>query len=100
KIFQELFDLGFAQVRISIGIEQASFSRHQRAAAIHFNRTTFENHPRREERQTAQVRDVLWNGVVQIERRIFAAPGVVAPIDDGSLALAIAFADEKDWAMV
>ena len=56
--------------------------------------------PRREERQIAQLGDVLGNGVIEIEGRIFAAPGVVAPIDDGALAPAVLVAHQKNRAVI
>ena len=44
--------------------------------------------PGGKKRQPAQLRDMLGNRVIEIERRIFVAPGVVAPIDDGPFAAA------------
>ena len=46
------------------------------------------------------MRDVPGNDIVQIERRIFPAPGVVTPVNDRPFPRALVVANEKNGAMI
>src|SRR6059036_3217063 len=86
KIAQVLLDLLLRQLRIAVRIQQTGFGGQQRAAAVDFDRPAFQDDPGREHRQLPQFCDVLGNRVVEVERRVTAAPGVVGPIRDGAFA--------------
>ena len=45
-----------------------------------------EDHPRLEQRQAKRVRHLHRDRIVEVERRVLAAPRVVAPVDDGVVA--------------
>ena len=99
-IAQVLFDLPLGQVRIAIGVQQTRLGREQRPVAVHVNRAAFQNDPRREEGELPQIRDVLGDGIVEVERRVFAAPRVVAPVNDRPLVDAVVVAHQKNGAVI
>ena len=88
------------QLRIAVRIQQTGFRGQQRAAAVDFDRPAFQDDPGREHRQLPQFCDVLGNRVVEVERRVTAAPGVVGPIRDGAFAHAAVVTREKNRAVI
>src|SRR5204863_506878 len=76
------FELCFAEIGITIWVEEASFSGEQAAFSIHFDRPAFHDDARREERQFSETRNPLRDDIIQVEWRVLAAPRIVAPIHD------------------
>ena len=87
-----------AELRIAILIEQALLGRQHAAESVEVDRAPFEDDPRLEAAKLQALIDSLRHDVVVIERRILAAPGVVAPIDQHRLAPLRA--DEKHRPMI
>ena len=78
------FDVVLRELRIAVGIEQAGFGREDAAAAVAVDRTPFEDDAGDEAAAILQLGDAARDLIIEIERRIFAAPGVVVPVDEGS----------------
>src|SRR5258708_2935853 len=85
---------------IAIGIEQTGFGGEHGPATVDFDGAALEDHAGRKKRQLSKARNVLGNGIVQIEGRIFVAPGVVAPINDGALAFSVPLPNKKNWPVI
>src|SRR5580765_6543787 len=83
------------EMRVAIRIEQAGFGGDECASTVDLEGSAFQHDPRREKLQVPESGDVLRNQVVQIKSRILPAPGVVLPINDGPLAFAMAFTNQK-----
>ena len=81
-IAQVVFDFLLGEVRVAILIEQARLGGEQRAFAVYFDGAALEDHGRGEKAHSEKLGDMLGYIVVEIARWIFAAPRVVAPIDD------------------
>ena len=73
-------------MRVAVGMQQARLGGEQCA------RAALENHLGLEQRQSKRGGDLARDGVVEVERRVLAAPRVVAPVDDGARA---GFAHDK-----
>lgn len=99
-IAEVLLNLRFGEMRISIGIKEASFGGEEGTASIDLDGAAFHDDAGRKERESAKSGDVLGEGVVEIEWRIFAPPRIVSPIDDGAFMISGDIADEKDGAVI
>ena len=80
KATQRGFDVGPAPARIAIGVQQAGLSGEGGAGAVQIDRAPFEHHLGREPGQAERFGDPPRGGVVEVVRRILAAPGVVIEI--------------------
>ena len=80
-IAQPLLNLLPRKLRIAIWIEQTSFGGEQRACAVHLDRAAFQYHVRIINRQTQRLCHARRDDLIEIARRILAAPGIVIPID-------------------
>src|SRR5262245_1361239 len=99
-VFQILLDLFAVEMRVAVGIEQAGLGRDERAAPVDIQRTAFHYDAGLKEDFVHLLGDARGNYVVQVVRRIFIAPGVVAPIDDRAFAPAAAVAHDVNRTVV
>src|SRR4051812_31286360 len=79
KVF---FNLLLIKVRVSVLVKQARSGCEQGAFAIEFNRTTFHYDSGVKYRKIQMICDQRWNNIIQVEGRVFAAPGIITPIDN------------------
>src|SRR5438477_9523658 len=70
-------------MRVTIGVQQAGFGSEDAAAAVAVDRAAFEDDAGDEAAAALQLGDAARDLVIEIERRILAAPGVVVPVDEG-----------------
>ena len=82
---EEFLQAGFHRSPIHCGVpaclEQAGFSREDRPLPVAFDRTAFEDHARCDDLRAGSRSDTRTRGGVEFPRRVFASPGVIAPID-------------------
>src|SRR5438132_1231627 len=69
-------------MRITVRIQETRPRRQNCAATIAIDRASFQNNSRYEAPTPLQLGDSARHVVVEIERRILAAPGVILPIDE------------------
>ena len=98
KIPEALFDCVATQSRIPIWIEQTRFGREQRGGTIHLDRAAFQDHARIKNRNIEKLRETCRHNFIKIERRILVSPGIVIPVSNCELWLAIA--GQKNWPVI
>ena len=82
-----VLDGSSVELRIAVGVEQAGLGGEQRSRAVDVDRPALHHDSRGEDREgraPAAIRVGI--DVVEVVRRILAAPGVVVPVDDRLLA--------------
>jgi len=78
-------DAGPVEPGVAVGIEETGLGRDERAPAVHVDRAALQDDPGRVHRQAQLGGDARGDHVVEVVGRVFAAPGVVAPVHDGLL---------------
>ena len=85
-VLQRLLDLSAPQLRIPVPVEQAGFRRQKQPLPVHVDRAALEHHVDGKPPQPQSPRDPGGNPVVEVERRILAAPSVVHPVSQRDFA--------------
>src|SRR6476659_3927803 len=75
-----LLDLGSAELRISVGVEQTGFGGEQGAEPVYVDRPPFHDDVRIEDWQFQFIGDEGRDDIIEVERRVLAAPGVEFPV--------------------
>ena len=93
-------DLAPGEAGIPVGVQQTGLGGEQRAGAVHVDGPAFHDDAGMEDRHPELVGDPRRNDVIEVIRRVLAAPGVEAPVDDRLFHPAVARAVDEDRPVV
>lgn len=86
-VFEVLLDAGAVEVGVAVFVEEAVGGGEKGSGAVHVDSAAFHDDARVEDGEIEFFGDTGGDGVVLAVGRVFAAPGVEAPVDDGGFAL-------------